>query len=623
MKRMMSVMILLTILLAACGGNDSTGSTPTVLPTPTEALALQYVTNTPPISAESAPISSPTPAVAALPDQPTAAAPPELTPGLLFPTGAPTANQLTPVGGAVTPGGFPAPPTPVLPGAPTGTPTPPRPGASPTPTATRQPGVLPTATSTGTPTGNEPTPGATPTATRLLPGVIPSVTPAGGGLGDEVRVTAGGYAFRPIRDYELDVFGGGAYLVGPDADPDLGPLMTLTGGAGSAGISDLLADATQDIVDGGGQLSAPNAISVNGVPGQSVSYTWLNQGVNTAGAVAVLSNGSQYVSVLSLAPQPDWIATLSSLHTAVLNSITLFAPPSNAMNVLWRASGSSDNASELQAPAGMDIDEARGRVYVADPNSGGVHVYDLQGNEVGIYNANNPDFAPDDVEVAANGNLYIAERWAQGNKITVMSPAGAVVNTFGPGGMGQGRFGEDSPVALALGSDGAVYALDENEDDQGNFVSSILKFSAEGVYMSAFSIEASDFSFGAGLTVGPDGNLYLTSFWDDLVYKYSPTGTLLATLGEDAIDGGGPTGVAVDGAGNLYVAIIFPAQLLKLSPTGALLGQYGTSIEDGSEPWAEGGFYSPSGVAVTNNAGLIVVADWSGDYAYVTAFTLP
>lgn len=613
MRWLVGILACLVLALAACGG--STGDEPTVaaVATPTEVAALVFVTDTP-VSAEPLlPNPTETPAL----DQtiePTSA---QGAPG--FPAVTPGGDLATPEGIAITPGATFSPTPGLIPGLTTPSATP-QPAATSTPTATLLPGVTPpTPTPSPTPTPASDTP--TPTPTRNLPGIIPSATPPGGGLGDVIRMTGAGFSFRTILTYELEAFDDEAYLSSPDADPDNGPYMFLTGGLSNAALSTLLSNYSQDIADSGGQFSAPTNITVNGVEGLSSNYTWVDNGVNTAGGVAVLSNGAQFVAIGTHARQEVWIAAVSGLHTAVLNSITLFTPGDIGINVLWRASGDAAIDGQLNAPAGMSIDQSRGRLYVADPASG-LRVYSLQGQELAVYTGNNIYFAPDDVEVAANGNLYIAESFADDNKITVMSPEGVVLNTFGPAGTGQGQFGDYSPLTLALAADGSVYALDENEDDQGDSITRIQKFNASGAFVSAFTIDSLDFSFGAGLTVGPDGNLYLSSFWDDAVYKYSPSGNLLATLGEVAINGGGPTSVAIDAAGNLYVPIIFPPQLLKLSPTGSLLGQFGASVDDGAAPWDEGGFYSPSGIAVKPDASFIVMADWSGDYAYVTAFTL-
>lgn len=623
MRWLASIVACLALLLAACGGQADEPAA-VVAATPTDVAALVFVTDTP-VSAESLPAN---PTSAPLPGQPVEPTLAQGAPG--FPAATPGSELPTPGSVAPTPGSsnlMPSPevafsPTPGLtPGLSTPTLTP-GPAVTASPTATLLPGVTPpTSTPSATPNPGNDTPTPTPSPTRALPGVIPSATPAGGGLGDPIRIAGAGFSFRTIVAYELESYSDEAYLSPPDAEPDYGPYMFLTGGLSNASLSTLLSNYSQDITDGGGQFSQPVNITVNDVAGLSANYTWVDNGVTTAGGVAVLSNGAQFVAIITHARQEVWIATVSGLHTAVLNSITLFTPGDTGMNVLWRASGDAAVDGQLNSPAGMAIDESRGRLYVADPASG-LRVYNLQGQELAVYTGNNIYFAPDDVEVAANGNLYIAESFADDNKITVMSPDGAVLNTFGPAGTGQGQFGDYSPLTLALASDGSVYALDENENDQGQSITRIQKFSASGAFLSAFTIDAVDFSFGAGLTVGPDGNLYLSSFWDDVIYKYSPTGSLLAMLGEAAINGGGPTGVALDAAGNLYVTIIFPPQLLKLSPGGALLGQYGVNVDDGSEPWDEGGFYSPSGVTLKRDATLIAVADWSGDYAYVTAFTL-
>ncbi len=442
-----------------------------------------------------------------------------------------------------------------------------------------------------------------------------------------MRIEEGGFTFRPILGYEVEIFGSTAALSQPDGDPEYGPFIILAGGIDEEGLTleELLASLTEGIEADGGQVTTPTTIVVNGVTGLRVDYTLTDVEI-LSGGITVLLSEDQIFTMISGALESVWLAGFNDLHDAVQNSVTLFdlttenPPPDDPVaGVVWRVGGPSDVPGELSAPGGLDIDETTGRVYVAD-SSAGVWVYDLQGNEIDLLTPDPTTFAPFDVKVGANGNLYTTDLFALEDKIAVISPAGDLLFGFGDEGEGEGEFGSFSPESIAIGPDGVVYALDENVDGQGAPIVRIQKFSAEGVFLGAIPVLESDFFLGGSVAVGPDNHVYVASYWDDAVFHYGADGAYLGSLGEAVIDGAGPSAIAVDDDGSLYVSVIAPASILKLDASGALLDQFGVNINDGDQAWSEGGFYSPEGVAVLGDGSLVVVSDWSGAFAYVTAF---
>jgi hypothetical protein len=203
-----------------------------------------------------------------------------------------------------------------------------------------------------------------------------------------------------------------------------------------------------------------------------------------------------------------------------------------------------------------------------------------------------------------------------------LSPTGDIISEFGGEGTEPGMFGTFSPGAVAVGSDGRIYAHDDNEDAAGEDYERIQIFSEDGAFQSAFTIEEDFFSL-SGMNFGPDGNLYMVGFIGDGILKYSPEGELLELLGEEALDFTGPQGIFIDDAGNMYVSTWSDTPIIKLDPQGNLLGTFGIEIEDNETAWVEGGFYQPRSNGITGLAdgSVIFVTDWSGDYAFVTAFS--
>jgi len=119
---------------------------------------------------------------------------------------------------------------------------------------------------------------------------------------------------------------------------------------------------------------------------------------------------------------------------------------------------------------------------------------------------------------------------------------------------------------------------------------------------------------------GPDGNLYVVGFTGGEILKFDPDGNLLGRLGGVALDFTGPQSLNIDTQGNIYVAIWTPASVMKLDPLGNLVAQFGVEVEDSEQAWPEGGFYQPSGAAALADGSRVFATDWSGGFAYITAF---
>ncbi len=294
-------------------------------------------------------------------------------------------------------------------------------------------------------------------------------------------------------------------------------------------------------------------------------------------------------------------------------------PPSatgNIEGVLWRAGGESgSDEGQIGGLGGMDIGPD-GRLYVAD-DTFGVRVYNVDEGSQDRLISHDDLWIPMDVQVASDGTIFVAD-WGA-NAVFVFSSEGELLSRFGEQGNGPGQFGTFSPDSLALGPDGNVYVLDENTNDAGEDITQIQVFSSDGIYLRKFTIDFEDPSIEE-MAFGPDGNLYLVDWFGDVLLQYSSEGNFLGKIGEEALSFASPQDVAIDKSGNFYVAIWSPEGVLKLDPSGAVVGQFGTDVEDGENPWMEGMFYSISGVAVVPDGLRVFASDWSGDYAYITAF---
>ncbi|MGQ0537713.1 MAG: peptidyl-alpha-hydroxyglycine alpha-amidating lyase family protein [Gemmatimonadaceae bacterium] len=176
---------------------------------------------------------------------------------------------------------------------------------------------------------------------------------------------------------------------------------------------------------------------------------------------------------------------------------------------------------------------------------------------------------PNDVLVAPNGNIFVAEGHSSADTATArilkFSAAGKFIKAWGKKGSGRGEL--DQPHALAMDSRGRLFVGDRSNnriqifDQEGNFLEEWTQFSRpSGIYIDRHdTIYVADSESGSvarartdwkrGIRVGSARDGVVTAFIPDPDEK--ATGTSAAE------------GVAVDAAGNIYGAEVGPRALKK------------------------------------------------------------
>lgn len=183
--------------------------------------------------------------------------------------------------------------------------------------------VAPTLPATATPpTVRLPTPTATPTP-------LPPVE-----LSNQQRITEGGFAFRPLAAYGLEITGGSVYLRNETQNGQR-DLFLLRGGQPAALapmaqdkaalFGDYVATYTEENLL---RASPPYSVTVDGQPGQAVDLTSVDSAQSVAGRlVLVQPNPEQLFVLIAQAPAARWEATVARQFDALLDSVTLFALP--------------------------------------------------------------------------------------------------------------------------------------------------------------------------------------------------------------------------------------------------------------------------------------------------------
>jgi DNA-binding beta-propeller fold protein YncE/uncharacterized membrane protein len=280
-----------------------------------------------------------------------------------------------------------------------------------------------------------------------------------------------------------------------------------------------------------------------------------------------------------------------------------------------------------------------GSVYVADSENSRIQKFDSDGNFItkwgGIGSEDGQLDYPVGVAIGPDGSVYVADTYnnriqkfdSNGNFITKW---GNYCNTDTNGDSipdqpcSDGQF--NNPRAIAVGSDGFVYVIDNNHrvqefDGNGNFIAKWGNYCNTDADNDGFPEQACDgqFNYAYGIAVGPDGSVYVADSWNNRIQKFDSNGTLVTKWGTYcATDTNGdgipdqpcngqfsvPLGIAIGLDGSVYTLDSLNNRIQKFDYDGNFImkwGNYCTTDSDGDgilDQPCDGQFNWPNGIAI-------------------------
>jgi sugar lactone lactonase YvrE len=430
----------------------------------------------------------------------------------------------------------------------------------------------------------------------------------------------------------------------------LGQVTTFAGMAGSAGTEDGA---------GAARFTFPRGLAVDGSDniyvadsGNSVIRKITPQGAVTtlAGAKRVRGSSDGFGDQARLDTPYDvaYETSTGNLYVADFenNNIRKVTPEGRVTTVAGDAGQEGDfadgtgTAARFNAPTGLEID-ADGNVYVADLFNNRIRritpaavVTTLAGSGFSGARDGSPGAArfhnPSGIALS-NGQLYIGDAFNHAIRIVTLAgdvttlagsmPANGTVS--GNGTLARFHFPNDVAVDAA----GNIYVADSSPTirritPQG--VVTTLAGTANGVGTQDGTGSAARFNFPAGITIDPNGNMFVADTNNHTIRKITPGGvvTTFAGLGGVAGDQDGtgsqarfdsPWDVVSDSRGNLYVADTFNNKIRMIEPSGVVTTFAGSGAfgdDDGIGTGAS--FIYPISITV-DAARNLYVSDWGND----------
>jgi len=212
--------------------------------------------------------------------------------------------------------------------------------------------------------------------------------------------------------------------------------------------------------------------------------------------------------------------------------------------------------NQVMKPVSLAVDGSD-RVYVLDGKRRRVMVYDALG--LFLFSVGDPQALnqPSGVAVSADGQrIFVVDRGSlegDDHKVVAYAPDGTELFRLGPRGAAPGQF--NIPLAATVSPDGTLLVL-----DSGNF--RVQGFDLEGRPRLAFGNVGAglgQFSRPRSIAVDPRGNIFVSDGSFNNVQIFDPRGQLLMWIGKpDLRNGPGQfgliAGIAADETGRLYVS---------------------------------------------------------------------
>ncbi len=214
---------------------------------------------------------------------------------------------------------------------------------------------------------------------------------------------------------------------------------------------------------------------------------------------------------------------------------------------------------------------------------------------------------PTGITFNQRGEVVVAE--GNGHCVSIFSPRGEKIRSFGTRGSSQGQFKE--PCGIAVDGEGNILVADRNKNR-------IVKFTAEGQFLTSVGTEGNgrlQFHYPRGLTFNAtNGKVYVVDTNNHRVQVLNSDLTFSSSFGKKGNGKGqfdDPQDIACDRTGKVYVADKFNDCIQVFTAEGQFLRMFGRHGD------GRGGLYRPFCIAIDTSDRVYV----GGCNNHISVFT--
>ena len=259
----------------------------------------------------------------------------------------------------------------------------------------------------------------------------------------------------------------------------------------------------------------------------------------------------------------------------------------------------------LQSPWGIAVN-SKGQIIVAESSGHCVSVFTPEGQKIRSFGGNGSAHgqfnSPRGVAVDRDDNIIVAD--VGNNRIQKFTSEGKFLMTVGTSGSGPLQF--SYPFGVGINKANNKIYIAEHGNNRIQILNMDLTFS------SSFGTNGSgDGQFNNPVDVGFDstGNLYVADHSNNRIQVFTPEGKFLRKFGSQGSGDGQlsyPSSITIDRNDTVYVAEYENHRISMFTTQGQFLGSFG------SRGTAEGQLQHPTGVAIDKD-GFILISEYSNN----------